>query len=152
MNISESYEEAGRYASFNEWRKEVFDSTGVCTNAGIDTNKIVPALNYATGSDFTADSIVYEMGRKLLNIAKGINSLRKGFTREHDTPRARALEFLPLPNYQARLEMEPFNEQLDKYYDYHGWDKETSWQKGSTLLDLGLPGLAWELWKEGKLK
>ncbi|OGP64637.1 MAG: hypothetical protein A3K22_04015 [Deltaproteobacteria bacterium RBG_16_42_7] len=65
-------------------------------------------------------------------------------------PRERELtDLLPKPGH---LDITKWNEQLDKYYDFHGWDRETGWQKRSTLMDLGLPQVAWALWREDKLK
>jgi len=41
---------------------------------------------------------------------------------------------------------------LDEYYDLHGWDKETSFPKEKTLLDLGLKDAIRDLKKIGKLR
>ena len=40
---------------------------------------------------------------------------------------------------------------LDEYYDLHGWDRETSYPKRQTLIDLGLTTVADDLAKIGKL-
>ncbi|NIO21688.1 MAG: hypothetical protein GTN76_13390, partial [Candidatus Aenigmarchaeota archaeon] len=71
---------------------------------------------------------------------------------EHDEPRERVLVDLPPPSLPGHLDMDKWNEQLDNYYEFHGWDIESGWQKKETLLELGLPGVAWALWREGKLK
>jgi len=150
MKNASKYEEKGRLTSYGEWMKEVVDSLGICWQApNYTSDKIAPVLNYATGSSFTGDSLVL-MGKKLFNIAKAINTLRMGFTRENDMPRERELEDLtPLPGH---LDINKWNEQLDKYYDFHGWDRETGWQKRKTLNDLDLGQVAIALWREDKLK
>jgi aldehyde:ferredoxin oxidoreductase len=45
-----------------------------------------------------------------------------------------------------------YNKMLDDYYDLHGWDRETSYPKRQTLLDLGLEYVADDLEKIGKLR
>ncbi len=164
MKNGSIYEETGRFLSFNDWLKEVYDSVGLCwtqKNYSVDPNndEIATALNYTIGSNFTGDSLVYKMGRKLYNIAKALNTLRKGYAREHDTPRARRLEPLPphnipglTPNDPAYVDIVQWNEQLDQFYDFQGWDRDTSWQKKTTLVNLGLTEIARALKREGKLK
>ena len=154
MKNGSIYAETGRFISYNNWLKEVYDSIGQCWHFRDDysPDKIAAALNYATGSSFTGNSLVYQMGRKLFNIAKAINTIRKGFTREHDIPLDRVLEPLPLPNNPAHHDIVQWNEQLDKWYDYQGWDRETGWQKRKTLNDLDLGQVAIALWREDKLK
>jgi hypothetical protein len=45
-----------------------------------------------------------------------------------------------------------YNRMLDEYYDLHGWDRETSFPKRETLVDLGLEDVANDLKKIGKLR
>jgi aldehyde:ferredoxin oxidoreductase len=40
---------------------------------------------------------------------------------------------------------------LDEYYELHGWDKETGWQKEGQLEKLALEEVAEDLEKAGKL-
>ncbi len=40
---------------------------------------------------------------------------------------------------------------LDRYYEMHGWDKETSWPRGETLKSLDLAYVANELSAINKL-
>ena len=147
------YPETGRWVSHGEWEKEVYDALGMCWNVkDFSHDEIATALNYATGSSFTGNSLLYQMGRKLYNIAKAINTLRTGWTREYDQPMERVTEPLPPPNDPFCIDVDKWNEQLDKYYDFHGWDRETGWQKRKTLNDLDLGQVALALWREDKLK
>jgi len=46
---------------------------------------------------------------------------------------------------------EKWDEMLDNFYELHGWDKETGWQTGKCLRELGLEDAAEKLQKAGKL-
>ncbi len=151
MKNQYAYEESGRYYSYTAWAKELCDAFGICMHIKFTNDELATTLNYATGSHYTGDSLILA-GRRNFNIAKAINTIRCGFTREHDEPRERVLVDLPPPSLPGHLDMDKWNEQLDNYYEFHGWDIESGWQKKETLLELGLPGVAWALWREGKLK
>jgi aldehyde:ferredoxin oxidoreductase len=61
----------------------------------------------------------------------------------------------PIPSGRLKgwkMDEEKYNEMLDEYYYLHGWDRETSFPKRQTLIDLGLEYVADDLEKIGKLR
>jgi aldehyde:ferredoxin oxidoreductase len=49
------------------------------------------------------------------------------------------------------MDEKKYNTMLDEYYDLHGWDRQTSFPKRETLVDLGLGDVADDLEKIDKL-
>ena len=62
------------------------------------------------------------------------------FDRQDDLPAPRELqEPIKTGNLAGwRIDLDKYNRMLDEYYDLHGWDRETSYPKRQTLIDLGL--------------
>ena len=49
------------------------------------------------------------------------------------------------------LRREDWDRMLDEYYELHGWERETGWQKKGQLEKLGLEEVAEDLEKLGRL-
>ena len=56
------------------------------------------------------------------------------------------------PYKGARVEADEFNRMLDEYYELWDMDRDTGWQKRSTLERLGLGDVAARLEQRGKLR
>jgi aldehyde:ferredoxin oxidoreductase len=83
----------------------------------------------ATGREKTAEELL-QVGERVHNIGKALNTLHAGFTREDDYPPKRLVEE-PIkhgPHKGASLDLEEWDEILNAYYQAHGWDKNTGWQ------------------------
>jgi hypothetical protein len=50
-----------------------------------------------------------------------------------------------------KIDKQKYNKMLDEYYDFYGWDRQTSYPNRKTLVDLGLERVAEDLAKIGKL-
>lgn len=53
------------------------------------------------------------------------------------------------PYKGERLDAEKWEQMLDRYYDLHGWDKDTGWPTRRGLASIGLKGVADRLIREG---
>jgi len=91
---------------------------------------------------------------KVVNLEKALNLRFTDFDRDDDLPAPRELqEPIKTGNLAGwRIDKDKYNRMLDEYYDLHGWDRETSYPKRQTLIDLGLEYVADDLAKIGKLR
>ena len=89
-----------------------------------------------------------------VNLEKALNLRFTNFDRKDDMPTPRdLLEPIPTgPLAGWKMDPDKYNKMLDDYYDLHGWDRETSYPKRQTLVDLGLKSVADDLAKIGKLR
>ena len=95
------------------------------------------AYTAATGIPLTEEEL-YLAGERAYNLAKAFNS-RLGLRREHDMLCDRWMKE-PTPHGPGKgMKAEDYFDQvLDEYYEYHGWDKRTGLQKRQKLEELGL--------------
>ena len=73
--------------------------------------------------------------------------------RKDDMPTPRDWEE-PIPTGKLagwKIDKQKYNKMLDEYYDFYGWDRQTSYPNRKTLVDLGLERVAEDLAKIGKL-
>jgi aldehyde:ferredoxin oxidoreductase len=133
----------------------VTDALGFCTFTGsvIHENPKVMAevFSAATGIPISGEEIML-IGRRILTLEKCFN-VREGADRKLDDLPWRMMNE-PAP--PGRLEgavtsREELDKMLNKYYELHGWDPNTSWPYRETLVALGLDDVAEELDKIGKL-
>lgn len=90
---------------------------------------------------------------KFFFLEKAFNTLHVGFTRKDDLPNKRFFED-PIqsgPLKGEKLDITKYNLTLDKFYELHGWDKETGWQTREGLENIGLSDVAEKLAKAGSL-
>ena len=107
----------------------------------------------ATGRETSVEDLE-RMAMRQLNLEKAFNLRFTSFSRKDDLPTPRELnEPVQSGNLAGwKMDEKKYNEMLDEYYDLHGWDRETSFPKRETLVELDLPHVADDLEKIGKLR
>ena len=121
-----------------------FDLAGCCKFMGmlLKAEEWVDLVAMATGWEFGVDDF-RKTGERVYNLIRGYN-VREGITRADDSLPARLHEE-PLPEGPAAgqvLSLEKFQNYLDAYYDFRGWDKETGKPTREKLEELGLSSVA----------
>jgi aldehyde:ferredoxin oxidoreductase len=103
----------------------------------------------ATGLDFSKEDLEEAALRSLL-LFRAIEIRNHGRTREMEVKEAyRPLQY---PDCEGTTTTwEEFNELVDVFYDYCGWDKKTGWPTRETYEKYGLGYVADELNALGKL-
>lgn len=106
-----------------------------------------------TGVSMSGDEFM-RIGLKVHNIEKAFNTLHAGFTKKDDFPPERYLneELSVGPMKGEKLDKEKWSKALDRYYEIHGWDIKSGWQKRETLEKLELKSVADKLSIYGKLR
>jgi aldehyde:ferredoxin oxidoreductase len=125
-----------------------FDLAGCCKFMGmlLKAEEWVDLVANATGWEFGVDDF-RKTGERVYNLIRAYN-VREGITRADDSLPARLHED-PLPEGPAEgqvLSLEKFNNYLDAYYDFRGWDKETGKPTLEKLEQLGLSNVAADIW------
>jgi aldehyde:ferredoxin oxidoreductase len=154
------YEGKAEMVTYTEILHRVNNCLGVChfnTIHGDIQNMELPELaelySAATGWE-TSVADFKRMTMRQLNLEKAFNLRHTDLDRKDDLPTPRDLNE-PIPGgSQKGWKMDPdrYNEMLDKYYELHGWDKETSYPTRKALEDLDLAYVADDLEKIGKLR
>lgn len=135
------------------WHEDVYaitESLGLCVFASTDSYCVNPKnmaemFSAVTGIDFTVDEIMLA-GRRILTLEKCFN-IREGADRQFDDLPWRMMHE-PMPSGPSKGMMnspEELNKMLDRYYELHGWDLETSWPYEETLNMLSLKDVAEKL-------
>jgi len=140
--------------------KEIEDMTGVCTQPlgtlasmhVLGPSEIAELVSSAMGMDLTEDQFML-IGRRSINLEKAFNTIHAGFDRKDDYPPKRYMEEPITSGLYAgyKCDREKWDEMLDRFYELHGWDKETSLQTSKCLLELDMEDVAAKLEKAGKL-
>jgi len=125
-----------------------FDLAGCCKFMGmlLKAEEWVDLVAMATGWDFGVDDF-RKTGERVYNLMRAYN-VREGITRADDSLPARIHEDA-LPEGPAAgqvLSLEAFNNYLDAYYDFRGWDKATGKPTREKLEELGLSSVADDIW------
>lgn len=107
----------------------VIDSCGLCVFVAVrymfDRSKeLLPAriaqlLNYATGSDYSEETI-HEAGERIYNLER-LFLVRSGFSRKNDTLPERMLTE-GMPEGPAKGQVIELEQLLDEFYQLRGWD------------------------------
>jgi aldehyde:ferredoxin oxidoreductase len=156
----QEYDGKAALVTYGEMLQRANNCLGVChyNTAYFDPN--LPALkelaelySAATGWE-TSVADLKRIMMKLVNLEKALNLRFTDFDRDDDLPTPRDLnEPIKTGNLAgSRIDKEKYDKMLDEYYDLHGWDRETSYPKRQTLIDLGLEYVAEDLAKIGKLR
>ncbi len=137
----------------SEYIMAICNSLGTCfflTNRRVENIPLdiyARALRAITGIKLTGEQL-YIAGERVGNIQKAFNS-RLGLRREDDTLCERWMKEPvlegPLEGIQAASYLESVK---DEYYQWRGWDRETSLQTTEKLKELDLPDVARVLEKE----
>jgi aldehyde:ferredoxin oxidoreductase len=141
------------------WHEDCYaitDALGFCaftsTAAYAVSPKVMAELFTAATGIETDEEAMMLAGRRIVTIEKCFN-VREGATRQHDDLPWRLMNE-PAASGPVKGMMnsrEEMDKMLDRYYELHGWDQETSWPREETLQELGLKDVARELGKKGKL-
>jgi aldehyde:ferredoxin oxidoreductase len=108
------------------------------------------ALWAATGEVWAPEEI-RAVGERIANVEKAFNS-RLGLRREDDRLCQRWMQETVSQGYGKGWRAGDYLEQtLDEYYEYHGWDKETSLPTRKKLEELGLGDVAGVLERDNAL-
>jgi len=159
VNDATSYEGKAEITYQFEVLHRINNSTGVCHQNTIynkldylNLDDFAELISAATGYELTTRDLE-EIAMRQLNMEKAINLRFTNFDRRDDMPPLRE-QLEPLRKGKMdgwKLDMDKWNDMLDRYYELHGWDKETGFPRRSTLEKLGLGYVADELEKRGKL-
>jgi aldehyde:ferredoxin oxidoreductase len=104
-----------------------------------------------TGLETSSEEMI-ELGERVFTLLKAYN-VRQGVTRKDDTVPDRFFEE-PQPDGPAQgaiLSRANMDALLDEYYGLRGWDPKTGMPGHKKLVELGLPDIADELLKLGKI-
>lgn len=140
--------------------KEIEDMTGICNYVGtwsgihaLEVSDYAALISSAMGIEVTEEELML-MARRSINLEKVFNTIHAGFVRQDDLPPRRYIEE-PVksgPYAGYRCDKDKWDEMLDRYYELHGWDKDTGWLTGHCLAEIGMGDIAERLEKLGKLK
>jgi aldehyde:ferredoxin oxidoreductase len=154
------YEGRAKMVTYMEALHRVDNCFGIChlntivnDVEQIDLPQLAELYSAATGWETSVEDLK-RMAMKQLNLEKAFNLRYTDFDRTDDLPTPRDLTE-PIPGGPLagwKMDEEKFNRMLDEYYELHGWDRETSYPKRETLVDLGLEYIANELERIGKLR
>jgi aldehyde:ferredoxin oxidoreductase len=101
-----------------------------------------------TGIDMS-ESEVLTTGERITNLERAFN-IREGLTRKDDSLPERFLKE-PMPDGPSKGQVVNLDLMLDEYYEERGWNKESGFPARQKLEQLGLKGVADELYSLGKL-
>ncbi len=102
----------------------------------------------ATGIKMSYEDML-KVGERIILLERAIN-LRRGIRKKDDTLPERFFKE-PVPKGPAKgqvFDRKKFDEMLNKYYKYRGWDTKTGLIQKKKLIALGMPEVAKQLTKE----
>ena len=105
-------------------------------------------LSAAVGKEISAHELLL-IGERIHTVEKCFNVVHTDWTRKDDLPPKRFVE-VPLAKKHC-IDLDQWNELLDRYYDHHGWDRETSTPTKETLASLDLEAVYERLRSAGKV-
>ena len=135
----------GAAHALSEVFSSITNSLGLCRWSGAPHMNIADfplelytsAIYALTGMEITPEEIRVS-GERTLNVEKAFNS-RLGLRREDDTLCHRWMNEPITAGVGKGMKAADYLEQVkDEYYEYHGWDKDTSLQKREKLEELGM--------------
>jgi aldehyde:ferredoxin oxidoreductase len=135
----------------------LLNSYGVCLfHWMLDPGGYMPEEYYGdayrsvTGVDHDSKQLMQD-GERICNLEKAFNS-RLGYRRAHDTICERWMwEPTEEGMYPGSVAANMFNDVLDEYYQWRGWDVESGLQTEGKLKELGLDDVAEVLAQDGAL-
>lgn len=153
------YSEKPEMVTFTEALSRAANCMGVCIFNTVwwDVNMmnikdLAELYSHATGVTTTEEDLK-KMSLKQISLEKAFNLRHTDFSRKDDLPTQRDLnEPIPTGNLAGwKMEEKEYNKMLDRYYELHGWDRETSYPTRATLKDLGIEYVADDLERIGKI-
>lgn len=157
---AEEYENKAEMVLFGEALQRANNCLGLChyNTAYFDPNlpslpELAELYSAVTGWETSVEDLIHLTMRQV-NLEKALNLRFTDFDRKDDMPTKRDLEEPIRTGKLAGLKIEEakYSKMLDEYYDLHGWDRETSFPRRQTLVDLELEYVADDLEKIGKLR
>ena len=146
-------------AEIVRWHEDCYEITealGFCVFTstaayGVNPDNMARLFAAATGIELSEEEMMLT-GRRVCTLEKAFNVTR-GATREYDNLPWRLMNegAASGPLKGEKNSKEELDGMLDRYYDLHGWDKETSWPTRETLEMLELKDVADYLEGIGKL-
>ena len=141
-------EQKAKYVKVAEDIKALEDSLVLCENAGwpafTQIRNLVGIVNAVTGWDLTFGEMV-SVGERAFNLCRAFN-VREGITRSDDSIPPRLMEPLTEGPYKGQaIESKVFEEMMNKYYEYRGWDAGSGFPTARKLDELGLDWVRLEL-------
>ncbi|MBA7524665.1 hypothetical protein ES705_16806 [subsurface metagenome] len=140
--------------------KEIEDDTGICNYIGtwsganfLKPKNFLELINSGMGLNLTLDDLMNYFAQRGRNLEKAFDALHTNLTREDDLPPKRFQEE-PVksgPYKGFKADREKYNQMLNEFYKFWGWDKKTGMQTRTGLEKLGLKDIADKLEKQGKL-
>jgi aldehyde:ferredoxin oxidoreductase len=146
-------------AEIVRWHEDCYEITealGFCVFTstaayGVNPDNMARLFAAATGIELSEEEMMLT-GRRVCTLEKAFNVTR-GATREYDNLPWRLMNegAASGPLKGEKNSKEELDGMLDRYYELHGWDKETSWPTRETLEMLELKDVADYLEELGKL-
>lgn len=153
------YKDQPKYVYWQGLTKEIEDVTGICVYVGtwsgahaLEVLDYVALINAVMGLELNEEELM-QIAKQGRNLEKAFNTLHTNLGRQDDFPPRRYMEesVKSGPFKGFRCERERWEEMLDEFYEYQGWDKETSLQTRKGLTELGMEDIADKLGNVGKL-
>ena len=154
-----TYEDQPRYVFWQSMTKEMEDMLGICVYVGtwsgayaLEPSDYAALTNSVMGTDLSEEDL-FLIARRSYNLEKAFNTLHTDLGRKDDYPPRRFMEEpVQSGRYKgSRCEQEDWDRMLDRFYELHGWDKETGLQTRTGLLKLGMAPVAEKLERAGRL-
>ncbi|MFC1908935.1 aldehyde ferredoxin oxidoreductase family protein [Chloroflexota bacterium] len=156
QEISNTWEGKPMMCKWFEDLYSVINALGVCFfpagfRLAVGPTHLSKLFSACTGWDTTPQDMM-KYGEKIFTLLKAY-TIRHGLTRKDDTwPDRFYTEPLPEgPAKGAVLSRDTIEQLLDEYYKLRGWHQATGLPPREKLIELGLPDIADELLKMGKL-
>ena len=139
--------------------KEIEDATGFCIFVGtwggvhvLEVSDYAELISSATGLEVNEEELMI-IARRGINLEKAFNTIHTQFDRYNDYPPQRYMDesVKSGPYAGHRCDEEKWDEMLDRYYELHGWDKETGLQTRQCLEKLDMEDIAKKLEETEKL-
>jgi aldehyde:ferredoxin oxidoreductase len=154
-----SYDNKAELVVWQEKYKGITDMMGICalTSMWMDIHLFTPEdiaglLNDITGKNYSAEELL-NIGEQLQNLEKCFNLLHAGFERSDDMPPGKLMD-IPVERgmYEGeKIDIEKWNQMVDRYYELHGWDRESGYPTKKRLLSLDL-GVALDMLVENNIE
>ncbi|MFW9800609.1 MAG: aldehyde ferredoxin oxidoreductase C-terminal domain-containing protein, partial [Candidatus Thorarchaeota archaeon] len=148
----------GFRADIVRWHEDCYEITealGFCVFTstalfGVNPENMARLFSAATGIPMTEEEAMLS-GRRVVTLEKAFNVTR-GATRKHDDLPWRVMNegAASGPLKGEMNSREEIDKGLDRYFELHEWDKETSWPYRSTYDKLGLGDVGNYLEKMGR--
>jgi aldehyde:ferredoxin oxidoreductase len=124
----------GETAAKAQSHRAFFDCVIMCHFAIVPNEKIIELLNLATGMNFNIEDIL-KIGSRAVTL-KRIFNLKCGLKPEDDTLPKPLLK--PLPDEVTEDFAPDIDLQMNEYYSYRKWDRDTGWPTDEALKELDI--------------